>query len=347
PDAQLRVGHARSTTVWLIQSVGGSLIHIRSAIACGKSLTGPWRGTANVDVLYSLPARDVREKEALHTDIYSVGCHQDQCQIAQDATDTSTIRDGIVSCSPTTTPGQSPLTPIFTPFSKLQGDLEEVTRKENSFYYKFVVGDFKAKIGIPEEEDSGMRTLRGHPDSFEDYRGLPRVPPTSRPSFIDYEKAFDCFETNAILSVLVDQGVDPSYMGTLTDCYRNCSTTVQLFHRPLNIPTSKSVDQATPCLQITFVLQWVMKSMEWNERGKRVDGRFLSNLRFEEGIVLFSRNITEAETMLKELNEVGKQMDCESTGRRLSHAFYENQEMELEGFPIAATRRINRRRRAA
>ncbi|VDM69839.1 unnamed protein product [Strongylus vulgaris] len=30
PDAQIRVGHARSTTVWLIQSLDGSLIQIRS-----------------------------------------------------------------------------------------------------------------------------------------------------------------------------------------------------------------------------------------------------------------------------------------------------------------------------
>ncbi|VDM75216.1 unnamed protein product [Strongylus vulgaris] len=38
----------------------------------------------------------------------------------------------------------------------------------------------------------------------------------------------------------------------------------------------------------------------------RVDGRFLSNLRSADDIVLFSRNTTEAETMLRELNEVGK-----------------------------------------
>ncbi|VDM76192.1 unnamed protein product [Strongylus vulgaris] len=44
-----------------------------------------------------------------------------------------------------------------------------------------------------------------------------------------------------------------------------------------------------------------------NEKGIRVDGS-LSNLRFADDIVLFSRNITEAKTMLKEINEVGKQI---------------------------------------
>ncbi|VDM83118.1 unnamed protein product [Strongylus vulgaris] len=51
-----------------------------------------------------------------------------------------------------------------------------------------------------------------------------------------------------------------------------------------------------------------MKSLDCNERGIQVDGRFLSNLRFADDIVLFSKSIPEAETMLKEINEVGKQI---------------------------------------
>ena len=53
--------------------------------------------------------------------------------------------------------------------------------------------------------------------------------------FVDYEKAFDSVETNAILSALVDQGVDASYIRTLADYYHRCSTTIQLFQRPINV----------------------------------------------------------------------------------------------------------------
>ena len=53
-------------------------------------------------------------------------------------------------------------------------------------------------------------------------------------TFADYEKAFDSVETNAILSALVDQGVDSSYIRTLTDCYRHCSTSIQLFQCSIN-----------------------------------------------------------------------------------------------------------------
>ncbi|KAK6763193.1 hypothetical protein RB195_023780 [Necator americanus] len=96
-------------------------------------------------------------------------------------------------------------------------------------------------------------------------------------TFVDYEKAFDSVETNAILAALVDQGVDASYVRTLTNCYDRCTTRIQLFHRLLTIPIGKGVrqgDTISPKL-FTAALQWIMKSLSWEERGIRVDGRFL------------------------------------------------------------------------
>ncbi|PIO63209.1 hypothetical protein TELCIR_15202, partial [Teladorsagia circumcincta] len=95
-------------------------------------------------------------------------------------------------------------------------------------------------------------------------------------TFVDYEKAFDSVETNAILSALVDQGVESSYVNILADCYRHCSTTLQLFDRPLTIPIEKGVrqgDTISPKL-FTAAFQWIMKSLDWDERGIRVDGKF-------------------------------------------------------------------------
>ncbi len=188
-------------------------------------------------------------------------------------------------------------------------------------------------------------------------------------TFVDYEKAFDSVEFNAILSALVDQGVDPSYVRTLANCYKDCTTTLQLFHRPLTVPIGKGVrqgDTISPKL-FTAALQWVMKSLDWNERGIRVDGRFLSNLRFADDIVLFSSSINEAETMLKELNEVGKTIGLRINRKKtqfMKNGLIEDTELKLEGSPITETssyvylgrsmnmqndlkEELNRRRRAA
>ncbi|KAK6735301.1 hypothetical protein RB195_018475 [Necator americanus] len=62
-------------------------------------------------------------------------------------------------------------------------------------------------------------------------------------TFVNYEKALGSVQTNAILSALVHQGVEASYVRTLANCYDRCSSKIQLFHRPLTIPIGKGVRQ--------------------------------------------------------------------------------------------------------
>ncbi|KAK6755348.1 hypothetical protein RB195_013992 [Necator americanus] len=161
-------------------------------------------------------------------------------------------------------------------------------------------------------------------------------------TYVDYEKAFDSVETNAILSALVDQGVDASYVRTLANCYDRCTTKIQLFHRPLTIPIGKGVrqgDTISPKL-FTAALQWIMKSLSWEERGIRVGGRFLSNLRFADDIVLFSSSTNEAETMLNELNEEGKRIGLRINRKKtqfMKNAYCEDGGVQLEGSQIVET----------
>ncbi|KAK6743060.1 hypothetical protein RB195_010368 [Necator americanus] len=77
-------------------------------------------------------------------------------------------------------------------------------------------------------------------------------------NFVDYEKAYEFL--NAILSALVDQVVDASYVRTLANCYDRCTTKIQLLHRPLTIPIGKGVRQGatiSPKL-FTAALQWII-----------------------------------------------------------------------------------------
>ena len=162
-------------------------------------------------------------------------------------------------------------------------------------------------------------------------------------TFVDYEKAFDSVETNAILSALVDQGVDSSYIRTLADCYRCCSTSIQLFQRPINIPIGKGVrqgDTISPKL-FTAALQWVMKSLDWDDKGIRVDGKFLSNLRFADDIVIFSRSTTEAEAMLGELNEAGRKIGLRINRKKtqfMKNAWCNGGHVNIDGSPIVETK---------
>ena len=76
-----------------------------------------------------------------------------------------------------------------------------------------------------------------------------------------------------------------------------------------------------------------MKSLSWEERGIRVDGRFLSNLRFADDIVLFSNSTNEAETMLNELNEAGKRIGLRINRKKtqfMKNAYCEDGGVQLE-----------------
>ncbi|KAK6749451.1 hypothetical protein RB195_001826 [Necator americanus] len=153
--------------------------------------------------------------------------------------------------------------------------------------------------------------------------------------FVDYEKAFDSVEMNTILSALVDQGVDALYVRTLANCYDRCTTRIQ-------IPFGKGVRQGdTTSLKLfTAALQWIMKSLSWEERGIRVDGGFLSNLRLADDIVLFSSSTNEAETMLNELNEAGKRIGLRINRKKtqfMKNAHCEDGGVQLEGSQIVET----------
>ncbi|KAE9412568.1 hypothetical protein Angca_009450, partial [Angiostrongylus cantonensis] len=158
-------------------------------------------------------------------------------------------------------------------------------------------------------------------------------------TFVDYEKTFDSVETNAILSALVDKGVDPSYIRTLSDCYWNCTTEIQLFHRPLTLPIGKGVRQGDTISPKLFsaALQWIMKSLDWDQKGIRTDGKFLSNFRFADDIVIFSRNTSETEMMINELNEEGIKIGLRINRKKtqfMKNPWCEGGKIELDGSPI-------------
>ncbi|KAK6753595.1 hypothetical protein RB195_012903 [Necator americanus] len=88
------------------------------------------------------------------------------------------------------------------------------------------------------------------------------------------------------------------------------------------------------------LVQWIMKSLSWEERGIRVDGRFLSNLRFADDIVLFSSSTNEAETMLNELNEAGKRVGLRINRKKtqfMKSTYCEDGGVQLEGSQIVET----------
>ena len=65
-------------------------------------------------------------------------------------------------------------------------------------------------------------------------------------AFVDYEKAFDSVQTQAILTSLQEQGIEDVYIEILKDIYTDSSVTVHLHKESEKIRIKRGVRQGTP-----------------------------------------------------------------------------------------------------
>ncbi|KAH7721656.1 protein F28E10.3 [Aphelenchoides avenae] len=61
--------------------------------------------------------------------------------------------------------------------------------------------------------------------------------------FVDYEKAFDSVEMNAVWNALDEQGVDARYVRLLEEANDGCTTDNTLFDDPIHVPVRRAVRQ--------------------------------------------------------------------------------------------------------
>uniref|UniRef100_A0A8R1ELP2 Reverse transcriptase domain-containing protein n=1 Tax=Caenorhabditis japonica TaxID=281687 RepID=A0A8R1ELP2_CAEJA len=148
--------------------------------------------------------------------------------------------------------------------------------------------------------------------------------------FIDFHKAFDSVEPQAIWESLKSQGVQPAYIALLQQCYTNCTTTITPFHKKIEIPITRGVRQGDPISPNLFsaCLESVFNKMSWqhlrgdeddeNDKanllpGIRINGQNLTHLRFADDIVLVASNPKAASLMIQELVEM-----CGKVGLRMN-----------------------------
>uniref|UniRef100_W6NAJ7 RNA-directed DNA polymerase (Reverse transcriptase) domain containing protein n=1 Tax=Haemonchus contortus TaxID=6289 RepID=W6NAJ7_HAECO len=134
-------------------------------------------------------------------------------------------------------------------------------------------------------------------------------------TFIDLKKAFDTVETEAVIEALGNQGVPTQYVRMLRELYNNFTTRISPFYEEAIINVRRRVRQGDTISRKLFsaALENVMRYMEWESMGVKVDGRYLHHLRFADDIALITPNIEQAEQMLAEFDNA-----CGKIGLRLN-----------------------------
>ena len=122
-------------------------------------------------------------------------------------------------------------------------------------------------------------------------------------TFVDYEKAFDSIEINAVLQAIHCQGIAYDYVALIQELNSSCSTDITLFYRPLHIPVARGVKQGDTISPKLFNagLEEIFRKLNWSS-GININGKRLNHICFADDIVIVGETIEEVEEMLRELD---------------------------------------------
>ncbi|KAE9412688.1 hypothetical protein Angca_008687, partial [Angiostrongylus cantonensis] len=158
--------------------------------------------------------------------------------------------------------------------------------------------------------------------AMDDFHTLTRLIEVSRKykrplclTYIDLEKDFDSTEIEAVMEALGSQGVPTQYIKILRELYKKFTIKISSFYNDINVDVKRGVrqgDTISPKL-FTATLQNVMRTLEWDNIGVKIDGRQIHHLRFADDIVLITPDISQAERMLADFDKA-----CGKIGLRLN-----------------------------
>lgn len=137
--------------------------------------------------------------------------------------------------------------------------------------------------------------------------------------FIDFTKAFDSLNHYAIWEALQQQNIESRYISLLHSIYSKIKSRIKLEREGAEFDIKKGVRQGDPISPKIFssVLELVFRNLNWHEKGLRIDGKYISHLRFADDIIIFAENLNEIKTMMQELaresEKVGLLMNLSKT----------------------------------
>ena len=126
-------------------------------------------------------------------------------------------------------------------------------------------------------------------------------------AFVDYEKAFDSIQQNAVFSALKQHAVQEKYINVLKETYRGGTAQIRTEFLSEKISIMKGVRQGDTLSPVLFTsaVEEIFKRVEI-ENGVDINGEKLSNLRFADDIILFAESREGLEKLLNDLNTEGK-----------------------------------------
>ncbi|EYC25041.1 hypothetical protein Y032_0012g1665 [Ancylostoma ceylanicum] len=128
--------------------------------------------------------------------------------------------------------------------------------------------------------------------------------------FIDFKKAFDTVELPAVWQALESFDVDDNLIKAIQPLYANGSAAVKIEEYQTELNIQRGVRQGDPLspLLFTITLQYALNTIDFRNRGFRIDGKRLPFPAYADDIVLLSNDRNELENMALDLSKASEQI---------------------------------------
>jgi len=122
---------------------------------------------------------------------------------------------------------------------------------------------------------------------------------------IDFNKAFDSVKHTFLWQAMANQGVPKKWIEIIAEIYKKSKAHVKTDRIGPTFKIGKGVRQGDPLSANLFncALEEVFRGMNWGDKGIKIDGKYLNNLRFADDVVLIGASNTEVQEMFQETLE--------------------------------------------
>ena len=125
-------------------------------------------------------------------------------------------------------------------------------------------------------------------------------------AFVDHEKAFDSTELEPIFHALKNHGVDKAYHNIIKHLYHEAPSVIHLHTDSKKFRLQRGVrqgDNISPRLFTSCLPDAIIGKNNWEDRGIKIDGEYLSHLIFTDDIILIAKSTSELQKMVQDIHE--------------------------------------------
>ena len=128
-------------------------------------------------------------------------------------------------------------------------------------------------------------------------------------AFVDYEKAFDSIEFEQLFEGLKNHGFDQSYLNILRNLYSEATSVLRLNKDSKKFKLGREArqgDNISPKLFTSCLQHAIINKINWENKGVRIDGEYLSDLIFAHDIVLIANSTSKLQEMFQDFHDISK-----------------------------------------